>query len=77
MQVTTKNFAQGNNYYIYSLTGGSDNNPFSQHVLINEKELNAASEKIEDIPAYEFENKNGIIFDVPSYSVNYILIENK
>ena len=77
VQVTTKNFTQGNNYYIYSLTGGTDNNKFSQHVLINEKELKSDAEKLENIPADKFKSKKGIIIDAPSYSVNYILIENK
>ncbi|MDE3143672.1 MAG: alpha-L-arabinofuranosidase [Bacteroidota bacterium] len=77
LQVTIKNFMKGNNYYIYSLTGGKDNNQFSQHVLINRKEINVSAEKIEDIPADKFKIKNGIMISAPSYSVNYILIENK
>jgi hypothetical protein len=69
----------GNNYYIYSFTGGTDNAPFSQNVYINgngpdEYQWGPYNDLL-SIPANKYTIENEIKFTSPGNSVQFILLE--
>jgi hypothetical protein len=72
-------FGFGDNYYIYSLTGGTDNGEFSQSVYVNgEGPTNANGGPIgvlSDIAASAYLTSGGILFESPARSVQYLLLE--
>ena len=69
----------GEQYYVYSLTGGSDNGEFSQAVYVNQNGPTNATggpiEDLEELPASAYSTGDEIKFTSPARSVQYILIE--
>ena len=69
----------GERFYIYSLTGGSDNGDFSQVVYVNDCGPDYTSggpiQDFEDAEAYAYSVGDTIKFVSPKRSVQYILIE--
>ena len=69
----------GNQFYTYSLTGGTDNGDFSFYVSVNGEEPTGTQwgprENLETIPASAFPIDNAIKLDVPAMSVQFIMIE--
>lgn len=69
----------GNNYYVYSLIGGTDNSPFSQNVYVNGNgpELNqwGPYDGLLSIPAYRYSVGNEIKVTSPGRSVQFILVD--
>jgi hypothetical protein len=70
----------GDYYYVYSLTGGTDNGEFSQIVYVNEQGPTGAAwgpiEGLQDIPARAYPIGDEIKFTSPAQSVQFVLIES-
>ncbi|HSR18639.1 MAG TPA: T9SS type A sorting domain-containing protein [Ignavibacteriaceae bacterium] len=70
----------GDKFYVYSLTGGTDNGDFSQNVYVNGTGPAAPAwgpiEDLESIPASAYPINGEIRFTSPARSVQFILIEN-
>ncbi len=70
----------GNYYYVYSLTGGTDNGEFSQIVYVNEHGPTGTAwgpiEELQDIPARAYPIGDEIKFTSPARSVQFVLIES-
>ncbi len=81
MRLDISNFAFGQRYYFYSLTGGKDNGQFSQCVFVNghKPDYNTGGpiNDLENIKAFSALVNNDIIISSPAYSVQYILVENR
>jgi hypothetical protein len=84
IRLSSEDYLAGEKYYIFSLTGGSDNGEFSASVYVNETAPSNATggpiDELETIPAwaYNIEDGNsgdGAKFLSPARSVQYILIE--
>lgn len=79
--ITLQNFNPGKWYYLYSLTGDTDNGEFSQRVFVNgvgpDYPTGGPIRNLEKIPAWRGRVKKGIRFSSPGRSVQYILIEEK
>jgi hypothetical protein len=79
ISLNPSNYGLGSQYYIYSLTGGTDNGEFSQSVYVNDEGPTNANggpiEGLSGIPARAYTADGGITFDSPARSVQYILIE--
>ncbi len=77
--VDVKSIGVGNKYYIYSITGGTDNGDFSPNVYINGYGPNANQwgpyDGLFGIPADLYSIENEIKFTSSSKSVQMILIE--
>jgi hypothetical protein len=71
------NFGYGENFYVYSLSGGSDNGEFSLKVVINGKSGPYASggPSLATTPANRASLADGIRFSSPARSVQFVLIE--
>ena len=73
------NFGYGSQYYIYSLTGGSDNGEFSQQVYVNGYGPKIATggpiDNIAEIQAWAYSIGDEMRFTSPARSVQFILIE--
>jgi hypothetical protein len=69
----------GDHYYVYSLTGGTDNGDFSQYVYVNDVSPSGAAwgplDELEDLPARRYTADGEIKFNSPARSVQFILIE--
>lgn len=69
----------GSKYYVYSLTGGTDNGEFSQNVLINGVGPTAPAwgpiEQLETLPASAYTIDNEIKIKVPGRSVQFVMVE--
>lgn len=73
------NFGYGEKYYVYTLTGGTDNGEFSRKVYVNGLGTTLASggpSNVELIQAWGMNIGSGIKVTAPARSVNYILVEN-
>jgi hypothetical protein len=72
-------YGYGNQYYLYSLTGGTDNGDFSQSVYVNGAgPTNANGGPIGTLPGIKargYTTDGGILFDSPARSVQYVLLE--
>jgi hypothetical protein len=68
----------GNQFYTYSLTGGTDNGDFSYYVSVNGEAATGTQwgprETLETIPANAFPVDDTIKLDVPARSVQFIMI---
>ena len=79
VRLNLKNFKAGDRYYMYRLTGGDDNAPFSQRVYVNgvapDNKTGGPINELTNIKALSsvVEN-NSLIVNAPGYSVQYILI---
>ncbi|RPH73247.1 T9SS C-terminal target domain-containing protein, partial [bacterium] len=69
----------GENFYLYSLTGGDDNGDFSLNVFVNGNGPDFANwgpvEDLETIPAQAYSTRDEVKFTSPARSVQYILLE--
>jgi hypothetical protein len=70
----------GNKYYVYSLTGGTDNGDFSQYVYVNGEygptdKAQGPLAVLDEIPALAYEVEDEIKVESPARSVQFILIE--
>jgi hypothetical protein len=78
--INIPDFGYGERYYMYSLTGGTDNGSFSQKVYINDH----APDNLTGGPINNIDNLNAwseiiskpVKFLSPSYSVQYLLIDH-
>ncbi|AFN74880.1 alpha-L-arabinofuranosidase-like protein [Melioribacter roseus P3M-2] len=73
-------YGVGNKYYVYSLTGGTDNGEFSQYVYVNGEygptdKAQGPLAVLDDIPAMAYEVEDEIKVESPARSVQFILIE--
>ncbi len=79
VRIDTDNIGVGNQYYNYSLTGGTDNGDFSLHVSVNGVEPTGTQwgprETLETIPANAYSIENTIKLDVPAMSVQFLMVE--
>lgn len=79
VNILPNNYGFGEKYYIYSLTGGTDNADFSQYVYVNGNGPTGAAwgplDNLEDIPALAYNSAGEIKFTSPGRSVQYILID--
>lgn len=79
VKVDPLNIGVGNQYYNYSLTGGTDNGDFSLYVSVNGANATGTQwgprENLETIPANAFSVDQAIKLDVPAMSVQFILVE--
>lgn len=80
VQLEPWNYGFGDQFYIYSLTGGSDNGEFSQSVYVNgNAPTNATGGPIGNLTAISAwaypATGDDIIFTSPARSVQYILLE--
>jgi hypothetical protein len=70
----------GNQFYTYSLTGGTDNGDFSYYVSVNGEEATGTQwgprENLEMIPANAFSVDQAIKLDVPAMSVQFIMVDS-
>jgi hypothetical protein len=73
-------FGYGDQYYLYSLTGGTDNGEFSQVVNVNGQGADNATggpiNNLDSIRAWSNIIDRSIVFESPGRSVQYILIED-
>jgi hypothetical protein len=73
-------FGYGDRYYLYSLTGGTDNGEFSQVVNVNGHGADNAAggpiSNLDSIRAWSHVIDHSIVFESPGRSVQYILVEN-
>lgn len=79
VDITLRNFGYGQNYYTYTLTGGTDNGEFSRKVYVNGKGPTLASggpTGIGTIAARATPVGGGIKIAAPARSVTYVLVEN-
>lgn len=78
--VNFKNFAAGANYYYYTLTGGTDNAPFSHQVYVNGVGPATSSDgpsNYTTIPASTASISGGITVSIPSYSAIFLVADKK
>jgi len=78
--VNFKNFAAGANYYYYTLTGGTDNAPFSHQVYVNGSGPATSSggpSNYATIPASKASLSGGITVSIPSYSAIFLVADKK
>jgi hypothetical protein len=79
VRIDIKTLGDGQNYYIYSFTGGRDNGEFSQNVYINgygpSKNHWGPFDELSSIPADSYPIENEIKFTSPARSVQMIMIE--
>lgn len=79
VSINLSNFGYGEKYYVYTLTGGTDNGEFSRKVYVNGLGTTLASggpANVELIQAWGMNIGSGIKVTAPARSVNYILVEN-
>lgn len=79
VKIDPKNIGVGNQYYNYSLTGGTDNGDFSLYVTVNGVSPTGTQwgprETLETLPANAYSIDEAIKLNVPARSVQFIMIE--
>lgn len=79
VNVNPKNIGVGNQYYSYSLTGGTDNGDFSLNVSVNGVGPTGTQwgprEVLESIPANAYLIDNAITVNSPGRSVQFIMVD--
>jgi hypothetical protein len=69
----------GDQFYTYSLTGGTDNGDFSYYVSVNGEEATGTQwgprENLETIPANAYSVDQAVKLDLPAMSVQFIMVE--
>lgn len=79
VKIDPKTIGVGNQYYNYSLTGGTDNGDFSLHVSVNGVGPIGTQwgprETLETIPANTYSIAEEIKLNVPGRSVQFVMIE--
>jgi hypothetical protein len=80
VKINPKNIGGGDKYYVYSLTGGSDNGDFSLYVTVNGVAPSGTQwgprATLESIPAYAFPNDSNILVQSPGRSVQFIMVDS-
>ena len=80
VKIDPKNIGVGNQYYTYSLTGGTDNGDFSFYVSVNGVKATGTQwgprENLETIQANAFSVDQAIKLDVPAMSVQFIMVDS-
>ena len=69
----------GNLYYTMTLTGGTDNPPFSRKVFLNgigTDEAGGGPDNYASIKAFEYDTTGGIKIDLPALGVVYMMTES-
>ena len=80
VQINFRNFAEGSNYYYYTLSGGTDNAPFSHKVYVNGTGPSTASggpSNYATIPANVSSTSGGILVSIPANSAVYLVADKK
>jgi len=81
VQLDLPDYNPGRNYYVYSLTGGTDNGEFSGSVYINDQGPTHATggpiANLANIPAWSYRTGDGIKCLAPGRSVQFVLIESR
>jgi len=79
VKIDPKTIGVGDQYYNYSLTGGTDNGDFSLYVSVNGVGSSGTQwgprPALETIPANAYSNGQSIKLDVPGRSVQFVMIE--
>jgi hypothetical protein len=79
VKIDPKNIGVGNQYYNYSLTGGTDNGDFSQFVTVNGVKPTGTQwgprETLETIASNAFPIEDAIKLNVPARSVQFIMVD--
>jgi len=78
--VNFRNFAAGPNYYYYTLTGGTDNAPFSHKVYVNglgPATSTGGPSNYATIPASTASISGGITVSIPAYSAIFLVADKK
>lgn len=79
VKIDPKNIGVGNQYYNYSLTGGTDNGDFSLFVSVNGVSPTGTQwgprATLETIPASAYSIDNAITVTVPGRSVQFIMVD--
>lgn len=81
VRINMKEFHPGKRYFMYRLTGGTDNPPFSQKVYVNgvkpDYAIGGPIKELTHIKAISSKMRHGsFIIKVPGYSVEYLLVQN-
>lgn len=80
VKIDPKNIGVGNQYYSYSLTGGTDNGDFSLFVSVNGVKPAGTQwgprESLESLPATAFTTDDAITMSSPGRSVQFIMVES-
>jgi hypothetical protein len=80
VKLSPQDYKTGERFYVYSLTGGTDNGEFSLSVYVNEVPPTNATggpiDGLEDLPAWAYSTGDEIKFTSPARSVQFILIES-
>ncbi|HNW51074.1 MAG TPA: T9SS type A sorting domain-containing protein [Prolixibacteraceae bacterium] len=70
----------GNQYYVYSLTGGEDSTVFSQYVSVNGVSASGTEwgprEELESIPAKAYPVDGNIFIKCPALSVQFVMVDS-
>jgi hypothetical protein len=78
--INIPDFGYGDRYYLYSLTGGTDNGNFSQKVNVNDhqpdNQTGGPINNIEGLKAWSEVISKSVALYSPEYSVQYLLIEH-
>jgi hypothetical protein len=80
VKIDPKNIGVGNQYYCYSLTGGTDNGDFSLYVTVNGVKPTGTQwgprESLESLPANGYPTDDAITVSSPGRSVQFIMVES-
>jgi hypothetical protein len=72
-------YRYGGRYYVYSLTGGTDNGEFSQQVFVNgtapDYDEGGPIGELENLEALSYPSEKGVTISSPKLSMQFILIE--
>jgi hypothetical protein len=78
--INMPDFGYGDRYYLFSLTGGTDNGNFSQKVIVNDhqpdNQTGGPINDIEGLKAWSEVISKPVTFYSPGYSVQYLLISS-
>jgi hypothetical protein len=80
VKINPEDIYVGDNYYVYSLTGGTDNGDFSYYVTVNGVAPTGTQwgprAELDTIPAYAFPNDSNILIQSPGRSVQFIMLDS-
>lgn len=80
VRINVHDFGYGERYYLYSLSGGTDNGSFSQKVYVNDHQPDNLTggpiNDIEELKAWSDVISQPVTFYSPEYSVQYVLIDH-
>lgn len=78
VNVNIAHFGFGDHYFVYTLTGGTDNGEFSRKVFVNGMGPTLASggPDVLNVPARKMSIGDGVKITAPARSVSYILVDN-